>query len=181
MVSNLGRVKCLDWHKRGVEKMMSFCDSNKGYWLVRIDLRLVLVHRLVCEAFHTNPQNKPCVDHIDTNTHNNCVWNLRWVTRKENANNPLTIEHSRQNGSCLGKFGAEHPNSIPIVQLTLDGKFIKKWSCGYEARRELGIAQQNIHHCCKGRRKNAGGFRWMYYSDWVKKTKKSVKEIAPLF
>lgn len=51
------------------------------------------VHRMVAELFVPNPYNKPIVDHIDTNKHNNKADNLRWVTNKENMNNPLTREH----------------------------------------------------------------------------------------
>ena len=51
------------------------------------------VHRAVAELFIPNPENKPCVDHIDTDKHNNILWNLRWVTYKENNSNPLTRKH----------------------------------------------------------------------------------------
>jgi hypothetical protein len=35
------------------------------------------VHRLIAETFIDNPENKKTVDHIDRNTTNNCVKNLR--------------------------------------------------------------------------------------------------------
>lgn len=50
------------------------------------------LHRVVAKLFIPNPENKPFIDHIDRNKHNNRVDNLRWCTSKENANNPNTIE-----------------------------------------------------------------------------------------
>lgn len=45
------------------------------------------LHRMVALAFIPNPENKPYVDHIDRNTYNNNVENLRWVTPHENNMN----------------------------------------------------------------------------------------------
>lgn len=50
------------------------------------------LHVVVAKLFIPNPENKPFIDHIDRNKHNNRVDNLRWCTPKENANNPNTIE-----------------------------------------------------------------------------------------
>lgn len=51
------------------------------------------VHRAVAELYVPNTENKPYVDHINTNIHDNRAINLRWVTIKENNNNPLTKQH----------------------------------------------------------------------------------------
>ena len=65
--------------------------TNKG------DKRIcLLIHRVVAEAFIPNPENKPQVDHIDGNRSNNNVNNLRWVTPKENMNNPITRKRTSQ-------------------------------------------------------------------------------------
>lgn len=45
------------------------------------------IHRLLALHFIPNIKNKPQVDHIDRNRKNNCLSNLRWVTKEENQRN----------------------------------------------------------------------------------------------
>ena len=49
--------------------------------------KMFSVHRLVAIHFIPNPDNKPEVDHINQNTHDNRLENLRWVTALENGQN----------------------------------------------------------------------------------------------
>lgn len=55
------------------------------------------LHIVVAKLFIANPDNKPHVDHIDTNKLNNHADNLRWCTQEENNNNPTTKQHHSDN------------------------------------------------------------------------------------
>lgn len=181
-LSSFGRVICLKWNNTGKPRLCRLTKMRDGYLQVRIDGVCKLVHRIVAETFIQNPEGKPEVDHINTIRNDNRVENLKWVTYEENNNNPLSIKNMSENARkpMLGKLGAEHHRSIPIVQLSLNGQFIKKWACASVVQRELGINQGCITSCCKGKRKSAGGYRWMYYEDW-KKQRRSIADISPLF
>ena len=78
-------------------------ELNCGYLVVTIPTipysKNCHIHRLVAKAFIPNPENKPLVDHIDGNKTNNRIENLRWVTHKENCNNPNTKYKSIYSGS----------------------------------------------------------------------------------
>lgn len=161
MVSNQGRVKSLNFKRTGKEQVLRCCKGKDGYLAVKLykngKLKNFKVHRLVSEAFIPNTNNKPFIDHINTDKTDNRVENLRWVTSKENSNNPLT------KGKQVGKIGKLSPNHKPILQFTLDGEFIKKWDGAREIEREIGYYNNNISMCCSGKRKTAYGYIWRYY------------------
>ena len=63
----------------------------------------------------------------------------------------------KKNGAINGK-----KRSIPILQFTKSGEFMKEWPSASEAERQLKISQSSICNCLKGHRKSAGGFVWRY-------------------
>ena len=88
-ISNYGNVRSLK-----KDAFLRKCAYLKGYKIISLWKngigKMFRVHRLVAAAFIPNPENKPCVDHIDGDRANNHADNLRWVTAKENCNNPIT-------------------------------------------------------------------------------------------
>lgn len=93
--------------------------DRDGYFKTSWNKRTILVHRLVAELFIPNPDNKPCVDHINHDKLDNRVENLRWVSVKENANN--RIVHSinpdaRTHTDYMMNYYKEHPEQYEKVK-----------------------------------------------------------------
>ena len=169
-VSNIGRVKSLDrtfinkiGHKQHTkERIMKLGTDKDGYLQVSLcdssgKVKRFYVHRLVCEAFHENPKNKPCVNHIDEDKTNNAASNLEWCTVKENCN------HGTRNAR-VGEAVAK-ALSKPVGQYTRDGKLIKVWQSTQEVERQLGFAHNNISEVARGKRKIAYGYVWKYIDE----------------
>ena len=183
-VSNLGMVRSLDRIDSNNHPLKGAIlkpyISNSGYLLVGLYKQhkrdRKLLHRLVAEAFIPNPDNKPEIDHINTIKTDNTVWlnedgsvnyektNLRWTTRKENINNPLTKTKMQINARkpSKGKYGKKHHRSKPIIQYDKEGNFIREWDCANDVERVLGISNKHIGSVCLGKRKSCGGYIWKY-------------------
>lgn len=111
-VSNFGSVKSL--RINGKKKGIMSQGNHNGYPCIFLrkdgKRHWYAVHRLVALAFIPQIDGKDCVDHIDGNTTNNHVSNLRWCTNQENTTFPLAMQHRRK--AALGEnnpfYGKKH-------------------------------------------------------------------------
>lgn len=122
-VSSEGRVKSLpreiiSANKSGTvvkklkERILKENLTNGGYCRVLLyadaNREHKLIHKLVAEAFIPNPNGYNEVDHINTIRTDNRSCNLRWVSHKENCNNPISIEHYKNMILVKGMLGKHH-------------------------------------------------------------------------
>lgn len=156
-VSNLGNVRSIQFHGKKRIKELSQISDKLGY--KRVKLRRwddsvsgnFQVHRLVAEAFIENPDNKPQVDHIDTNPSNNNVNNLRWVTALENQQNPITSNRLRSNMIDMNKKGigpkisAERKRKKVIFN---NGVSVIEYPSITKASKETGLSTCSIYRWC---------------------------------
>lgn len=168
-VSNLGNV--LSIPRQGThskkEYLLKKTKTKKGYLNVTLVKKCKYfrtgIHRLVAQAFISNPENKLQVNHIDGNKENNCINNLEWVTNEEN------MQHSWKIGlrsiKKTYKHGKNNILSVKVNQYSLNGDFIKTWYCVMDIERELGFDNRNICACCRHKRNMAYGYIWRYYED----------------
>ena len=152
-VSNMGRVRSITRYVRHAKggfrvspsKIMKLCQNGDGYYFVGLHrdnkVKPFRVNRLVAEAFIPNPDNLPCVNHIDKNRLNNNVNNLEW---------------------CTVEYNNRYSFNKCISQFTLKGVYIRDWDAISTASKELNINCSNISQCCLGKRKSAGGYVWKY-------------------
>ena len=88
-ISSKGRMFSVP--RRGGGGLLKHKTNKSGYDIYTITIRSrsknVLLHLVLAEAFIPNPENLPIVDHIDRNTKNNDLSNLRWVSHSTNCLN----------------------------------------------------------------------------------------------
>ena len=157
-VSNLGNVKASKreiYTGRGYyireERPLKLRLNTKGYYYIDLSknnkTKRFMVHRLVALMFISNPDNKPCIDHINTIRTDNRVENLRWVTYSENSYNPITNKRN-----SIANTGASNPNARKTKCITT-GKIFETTTA---ASKYYNVQRENICRCCKGVVKSAG-------------------------
>lgn len=164
-ISNYGRVKSLEriiFRKNNTtyfqkERIMKLTTNKNGYLYITLrknnKVKTFLVHRLVAQAFISNPNNLPEINHKDEDKTNNRIENLEWCTNLYNENY----------GSGNARAGILHRKEV--IQYNKNNNYICKYKSGIDAEHQTGIDNASISRCCYNKQKKAGGFYWRFANE----------------
>jgi hypothetical protein len=104
-VSNLGRIKslsrlvqCKNGYRKTKEKILKPHINKSGYCSLDLGKKNKhLLHRIVANAFIPNPDNKPCVNHLNGIKSDNKFDNLEWCTYSENEKHSYLVLGKKSN------------------------------------------------------------------------------------
>lgn len=158
-VSNMGRVRSLNYNRTGKVKVLkNVLQVRDGYLFVCLrkngEQKIKKIHRLVAEAFIPNPDNLPQVNHKDEDKTNNCSWNLEFCDQFYN-------NHYSKNW-LRAIPAAVKTNSKPVLQFTKTGELIAEFFSAADAERKTGIWATTISKVCLGKQKTAGSYIWKF-------------------
>lgn len=162
-VSNLGRVKSLGGTSmfgknllQRCEKILKNTELKNGYFVVSLKEKKFYVHRLVAEAFLSNKDGLPCINHKDENKKNNFVENLEWCSYSYNNTYGSHIDRIKKTLKNNNKLSLKNSRNQKVMCLET-GVVYRNIN---EAFKHTGAS--NISKCCRGLIRTSGKYQWRY-------------------
>jgi hypothetical protein len=134
-ISSLGTIINLQTNKE-IKKRI----NADGYYVVSLNQRSFLVHRLLAINFISNSENKAEVNHKDGNKLNNALSNLEWLTQKENLDH-ATVNGLRARGERVNTAILNEKQVIEIRE-----KYIPRKVSMMILAKEYGVSKATICH-----------------------------------
>jgi len=143
-ISNKGRVKNIITNFI-LTPTVHGLNRGMAYPYLRIELKRprkkYLVHRLVAEAFISNPLNYDQINHKDNNGFNNSVGNLEW---------------------CNLAYNVRYSQLKPVLQFDKGNNLLNEFNSLTDAGILTNSDYRLISAVCLGKRRAHNGFIWAY-------------------
>lgn len=119
---------------------------------------MITPHRAVGLTFIPNPNNKPCINHIDGDPKNCHHLNLEWVTYSENEMHSYQVLGKELN-PAKGVFSPFYKGAVNC--LSKEGEIIKQYTCVSDVEAD-GFHPSHVYRVANGDRKTTGGHVWQW-------------------
>lgn len=155
-VSNLGNIMSF---QKGQQKILKPNIDHRNRYTITLSKQGRLLKtplaRVVANAFVRNPNPNDFIEvnHLDEDPANNRADNLEWCTHKYNCNYGTRVQRIKDK------------QNIPVLQYTLEGKFIAEHASMHVAAESINADAGHICDCCLGNRGKAYGYFWRYKDD----------------
>lgn len=116
--------------KKVGEEMGSY--NNQGYHCIFFDGIKYQTHRLMYHVYHGDLTENDCIDHIDGNTNNNSISNLRKASKAENSRNRSGVNVNNK----LGKLNISEKKQWNGTKTKQNDYFVVKITRNYKSFRK---------------------------------------------
>lgn len=115
-----------------------------------------MAHTLVAEHFIPNPYGYEYVMHIDGNSKNNKVDNLKWTDR--------CVKHRMKGSESYKELEGKHNlmTTQEVEQYCIDGTYINTFKSISEAAKKTKFSYTSIRRVLNGTEPSVGGYVWKY-------------------
>lgn len=93
------------------------------------------------------------------------------IAKKYNVHRTTITENTKE-------YWNNHSRNKKVVSLTQDMNIVDIFDSIKDAANKIGVGHTNIIAACKGRTKTSGGYKWMYYEDYIKLNKVQQSSIS---
>lgn len=112
-----GVVRRLHKDKRSTPYKVLKLSTRSGYYFYTLSGKKHTLHRLIMTNYTDNPNNLPCINHIDGNRLNNNINNLEWCTHKHNTQHAIKTGLMKPSNTKIPKSEYDKIRSLRLSGL----------------------------------------------------------------